>query len=276
MRLRFTKMHGCGNDFVVVDAVNQQFAPTPRQARAIADRHYGIGCDQLLLVERSDRADADFRYRIFNANGGQVEQCGNGQRCLARFVIDKGLWAGSRLAVETPAGMTYVGVESLHRITVDMGEPGFTPASVPFSAATPALTYPLEVTGEHYDVAVVSMGNPHAILRVPDVDTAPVESLGPSIERHPRFPRGVNVGFLQIVSRDRVRLRVFERGVGETLACGTGACAAMVSARRQDLVDAEVAVVLRGGELFVRWAGPGQGVSLSGPAETVFEGEIEI
>jgi diaminopimelate epimerase len=274
MRLRFTKMHGLGNDFVVIDAVRQQIELSPEQLRLLADRRFGIGCDQILLAEPSSRAD--FRYRIFNADGGEVEQCGNGVRCLGRFLIEQGLTDKRELVVETLAGDTRIFLREDGLVSVDMGVPRLTPSEIPFLAEAQAERYPLEVDGQRLEIGAVSMGNPHAVTRVESVDTAPVERLGPLIERHPRFPRRVNAGFMQVLDPGHVRLRVYERGAGETLACGTGACAAAVAGRLQGLLQPPVAVDLPGGRLLIDWAGPGAAVQMTGPAVTVFSGGIEL
>ena len=276
MKLRFSKMHGAGNDFVVFDAINQRVELSTEQVRFIADRHFGVGCDQLLLVERPSRPDADFRYRIFNADGGEVEQCGNGARCFMRFVHDKKLSRENEIRVETANGIIRPRLEMDGRVSVNMGEPIFNPDKIPFTASERALTYGLELKGETVEISVLSMGNPHAVQYVDDVDTAAVASQGPLIERHPRFPNKVNAGFMQIIDRQHIRLRVFERGAGETLACGTGACAAVVAGIGRDLLDTTVQVATRGGELTIHWAGVGTPVWMTGPAENVFEGEIEL
>jgi len=276
MKVRFTKMQGLGNDFVVLDAINQAFVPTPAQVRFLADRHFGVGCDQLLLVEKPQQATADFRYRIFNADGGEVEQCGNGARCFVRFVHEQGLTAKREIRVETQGGLIAPRLEADGQVTVDMGVPKFQPAEIPFLGDEDALIHQLEIAGRFIDIGVVSMGNPHAVTLVRDVDRAAVDTDGPRIESHPRFPRRVNAGFMQLVDRHTVRLRVYERGAGETLACGTGACAAAVAGIRQGLVDSPVDVQMRGGHLSIAWDGPGAPVLMTGPATTVFEGEIQI
>ncbi|QNM96875.1 diaminopimelate epimerase [Chitinimonas koreensis] len=276
MKLRFTKMQGLGNDFVVLDGVRQSIDLSPAQYRALGDRHFGVGCDQILLVEPPTEAEADFRYRIFNSDGGEVEQCGNGARCFVRFVTEQGLTDKRRIRVQTARGLIAPQLEDDGLVTVDMGAPRFVPAEIPFIADAEAVTYPLQLAERSVEIGVVSMGNPHAVQLVDDVDTAPVAAEGPQIEHHPRFPARVNAGFMQIVSRGEIRLRVFERGAGETLACGTGACAAVVSGIRRGLLDATVRVQARGGQLTVRWDGPGQPVLMTGPAVTVFEGEIEL
>lgn len=276
MKLAFTKMHGAGNDFVVFDAISQKVDLQAAQIRRLADRHFGVGCDQVLLVERPTIAGVDFAYRIFNADGGEVEQCGNGARCFAVFVRDHGLSDKTEIAVQTLAGIIHPRLEGDGRVTVNMGVPGFEPAEIPFDAKRRAKDYDLDVGGELINVRVVSMGNPHAVQVVPDVDRAPVSIQGPLIESHARFPRRVNAGFMQIVDRRHVRLRVYERGSGETLACGTGACAAVVSGRQQGELDEIVEVDLRGGTLKVRWAGEGEPVWMTGDATAVFDGTIDL
>ncbi|HEB81420.1 MAG TPA: diaminopimelate epimerase [Gammaproteobacteria bacterium] len=284
MNLAFTKMHGLGNDFVVIDAVSQSVDLTAEQIRFLADRHFGIGCDQLLLVEKPRNPAAEFRYRIFNADGGEVEQCGNGARCFAIFVREQGLTESHVIPVETAGGLIELCVETDgkngERVTVDMGIPDFDPASLPFVADDPAerqaKSYKLMVNGREYAIGAVSMGNPHAVLQVEDVDTADVEGLGAAIESHERFPQRVNVGFMQVVDRGRIRLRVYERGAGETLACGTGACAAVAVGRVRGLLDEQVTVSLPGGELEIKWPGEGLDLLMTGPATTVFQGTISI
>ena len=276
MRIEFTKMHGLGNDFVVIDATRRPLDLDPAQVRRIADRRLGVGCDQLLLVEPAREAGSDFRYRIFNADGGEVEQCGNGARCFARYVHDKGLTDKTRIRVETAAGPITLALEDDGQVTVDMGVPRLEPQDIPFQATVRAPRYALAVAGETLEIGAVSMGNPHAVLEVPNLEHAPVERLGPLIEHHDRFPNRVNVGFMQVVDRGRIRLRVWERGVGETLACGTGACAAVVVGRVQDLLDDTVTVELRGGDLVVSWGGEDTPVMMTGPASFVFEGSIEL
>lgn len=276
MRLEFTKMHGLGNDFVVIDLVSQHVALTPDQIRQLADRHFGIGCDQLLIVEAPGRPDVDFRYRIFNADGSEVQQCGNGARCFARFVRERRLTAKDVLRVETASGVIELRIDDQHWVTVDMGAPRFAPAEIPFVADAEALTYRVEAAGQEVTLAVVNMGNPHCVIVVDDVDAAPVAVLGPALETHARFPERVNVGFLQVVDRHRGRLRVFERGAGETLACGTGACAAAVAGIRLGLLESPVRLSLRGGELEIDWQGPGQPVIMRGPTARVFDGVIRM
>jgi len=287
MKLKFTKMHGAGNDFVVIDAINQKIDFTPAQWKHLGDRRFGVGADQILVVEKSDKPGCDFRYRIFNNDGGEVEQCGNGSRAFVKFVVEKGLTSARKITVDTMAGVIAPSLEEDGSITVDMGAPVLEAAQVPFDAeglqGQPEgreTLWPLmlELAGqrEAVQVSVVSMGNPHAVQVVADVDTAPVELLGPLIEHHPRFPKRVNAGFMQLLDRKHVKLRVFERGAGETLACGTGACAAVVAGIRRGLLDSPVRVDARGGQLSIAWAGEGQPVYLTGPAVTVFEGEINI
>ena len=283
MKLKFTKMHGAGNDFVVIDGVNQHIAFTPAQWKHLGDRRFGVGADQMLLIEKAETPGVDFRYRIFNADGGEVEQCGNGSRAFVKFVTDKGLTGKRAIRVETMSGIIEPRLEDDGRVSVDMGAPLLEPAAVPFNAAglqgkpegTDTL-WPLEIDGKTIWVSTVSMGNPHAVQVVADVDTAPVAATGPLIEHHPRFPRRVNAGFMQIVDRRHIRLRVFERGAGETLACGTGSCAAAVAGIRRGLLDSPVTVSARGGELVINWAGGNAPVIMTGPAVSVFEGEIDI
>jgi diaminopimelate epimerase len=285
MKLRFAKMQGQGNDFVVIDGVRQEVVMTEALARRIADRHFGIGCDQILLVERPTLPGNDFRYRIWNADGGEVEQCGNGARCFARFVLEEGLTAKRGIRVETASGVIAPHVEPDGHVTVNMGVPRFEPREVPFRADSAAKTHPLAVGDETLTVSVLSMGNPHAVQVVPDVDAAPVRAQGPLIENHPDFPRRVNAGYMEVVSRSHIRLRVWERGAGETLACGTGACAAVVAGIRLGLLDSPVRVTTRGGDLTIEWAGgreaPGltntsAPVMMAGDAVRVFDGVIEI
>jgi diaminopimelate epimerase len=276
MKFRFSKMHGLGNDFIVIDGVRQSIALSPAQVRFLADRHFGIGCDQLLLVERAAHQGVDFRYRIFNADGGEVEQCGNGARCFVRFVHEQGLTDKREIRVETLAGVISPRLESDGKVTVDMGAPMLEPARIPFTSASTDIIQPLEVGGQNVAITAVSMGNPHAVQVVADADAAPVAEQGPLIESHPRFPQRVNAGFMQLVGRQRIRLRVFERGAGETLACGTGACAAVVAGILRGLLDSPVCVETHGGELSIAWQGAGTPVSMTGPALTVFTGEIEL
>ncbi|MEX1667870.1 diaminopimelate epimerase [Zhongshania guokunii] len=276
MQLRFTKMHGLGNDFVVIDLITQRFKLKPHHIRKIADRHFGIGCDQILAVEIPTQPDVDFRYRIYNAEGSEVEQCGNGARCFARYIRDKRLTGKERIKVETLAGIIELEVTENRHVRVDMGAPILDPLRIPFTAEQQANDYALDINGVEWRVGAVSMGNPHVILPVADVDTAPVAEIGPTAEQHPRFPQRVNVGFMQVIDRDTIKLRVFERGVGETLACGTGACAAVVSGIVQGKLNNSVTVHLPGGNLSIDWQGAGQPVIMTGPATTVFEGQIQI
>ena len=276
MKLKFTKMHGLGNDFVVIDGVRQQIALSPEQLRYLGNRHFGVGCDQILLVEKASRPGVDFRYRIFNSDGGEVEQCGNGARCFVRFVYDQGLTDKREIRVETLRGDISPRLEADGMVSVDMGVPVFAPERIPFVSTTDDLLQPLDVGGEELLITAVSMGNPHAVQIVADVDIAPVAAQGPLIEAHPRFPQRVNAGFMQIVGRQAIRLRVFERGAGETLACGTGACAAVVAGIARGLLDSPVRVATRGGELTIAWRGQGEPVLMTGPAITVFTGEIEL
>ena len=287
MKLHFTKMHGAGNDFIVIDAINQQIDFTPAQWQRLADRRFGIGADQILVVEKPRLPGCDFRYRIYNNDGGEVEQCGNGARAFVKFVSEKGLSNKSSIRVETMAGVIAPRLEPDGSITVDMGAPELDPALVPFDAAGLAgvaegsdTLWPLDLAlpGENAPVlvSVVSMGNPHAVQVVDDVDAQDLEQSGPRIEHHPRFPRRVNAGYMQIVDRQHVKLRVFERGAGETLACGTGACAAAVAGILRGRLDSPVRISARGGELSIAWQGPGHPVLMTGPAVTVFEGTIEL
>lgn len=276
MKVKFTKMHGLGNDFVVLDGIRQSLALTPEKLKHLGDRHFGVGCDQILLVEKSHRSDVDFRYRIFNADGGEVEQCGNGARCFVRFVHEAGLTTKRDLRVETQRGVIMPRLEADGSVTVDMGVPVFAPESIPFLSDTEALVQELAVGDCVLQITAVSMGNPHAVQVVDDIDRAAVTTQGALIESHPRFPRRVNAGFMQIVGRQAIRLRVYERGAGETLSCGTGACAAVVTGISRGLLDSPVRVETRGGVLNIAWQGKGASVLMSGPAVTVFSGEIEL
>ncbi|MES2535275.1 MAG: diaminopimelate epimerase [Pseudomonadota bacterium] len=283
MKIKFTKMHGAGNDFVVIDAINQHIDFTAAQWQFIADRRFGIGADQMLVVEKPQSAGVDFRYRIYNADGGEVEQCGNGARAFVRYVTDKNLTDKRIIKVETLSGIIEPRLEPDGRITVDMGAPILQPEQVPFNSIGLAgkaegldTLWPLDVDGNTVWISAISMGNPHAVQVVSDSETAPVLADGPSIEHHPRFPNRVNAGFMQIVGRHQIKLRVFERGAGETLACGTGACAAVVAGIRRGLLDSPVRVDTHGGELSIAWGGEHTSVLLTGPAVSVFEGEIDI
>ena len=276
MKLKFSKMHGLGNDFMVIDGVRQTVSLAPEQIRLLGNRQLGIGFDQLLLVEPAREAGHDFRYRIFNNDGGEVEQCGNGARCFAKFVRDQGLTGKNRIEVETARGVISPEYLSDGLARVDMGVPRFSPADLPFLADAEAPAYTLPLGDRACEIGIASMGNPHAVQLVDDVDAAPVAEIGPRIESHPAFPQRVNAGFMQIVSRGEIRLRVYERGAGETLACGTGACAAVACGIRWGLLDARVTVHARGGDIVIEWAGEGSPVIMTGPAVTVFQGEIEL
>ncbi len=275
-KLKFTKMHGAGNDFVVIDGVRQEVYLTPEQLRLLADRHFGIGCDQILIVKRSNNEEADFRYLIFNGDGGEVEQCGNGARCFVRFVHDQKLTSKREIVVETKSGLISPRLEEDGRVTVNMGAPIFEAGCIPFDSDSDAVMQPLEVNGTSVQITAVSMGNPHAVQVVADVERAPVATMGPLIESHPRFPKRVNVGFMQVIDRAHIKLRVYERGAGETMSCGTGACAAVVSGIQRGLLDNHVQVATHGGVLTITWAGAGAPVMMTGPAITVFEGEINL
>ncbi|NLC23135.1 MAG: diaminopimelate epimerase [Oxalobacter sp.] len=288
MKLRFTKMHGAGNDFVVINGIDQKIRFTPEQWRFLADRRFGIGADQILLVEKTTKKSADFRYRIFNADGGEVEQCGNGARAFVRFVTDQGMTDKHRIKVETMAGIIELQLEKDGNVTVNMGPPVFEPENVPFDTnglrgqtEAHATLWPLYLEndgqkGKNLMLSVLSMGNPHAVLLVDSSEKAPVAQEGPVIESHRRFPNRVNAGFMEIVDRNRIKLRVYERGAGETLACGTGACAAVVSGICRGLLDSPVNVMMAGGELLIAWEGEGNPVMMTGPAVRVFDGEINM
>lgn len=280
MLLRFTKMHGLGNDFVVFDLITQRFNLQPRHIRKIADRHFGVGCDQVLAVEVPNSPEVDFRYRIFNADGSEVEQCGNGARCFAKFVRDKKLTGKDLIHVETNAGVIELSMIENNLVRVDMGKPILDLKRIPFVAENHHLspahshTYSIEAEGQVCEIGVVSMGNPHAVMAVDDIKTAAVNKLGPALELHSQFPKQVNVGFMQIINRREIHLRVHERGVGETLACGSGACAAVVSGQLRGLLDEQVEVHLPGGDLRISWRGEGHPVMMTGPATSVFEGQM--
>lgn len=267
-------MQGLGNDFVVVDATKAPVTLTPAQLRFIADRHFGVGCDQLLMVEPPRSADTDFYYRIFNADGGEVEQCGNGARCIARFLRERAGGGQGEIVLDSPGGLVQTRMQG-DAVSVAMGVPDFNPASLPFEASGEAYVYPLSVGASEVEIGAVSIGNPHAVIRVPSVADAPVARLGPAIENHPRFPKRTNVGFMEVVDRGHIRLRVHERGTGETRACGTGACAAVAVGRRHGLLDESVQVDLPGGRLDIQWKGPGEPIWMTGPAERAFEGEVQ-
>ncbi len=276
MRLAFTKMHGLGNDFIVFDAPAAAAMPTARDLRRLSDRRTGVGFDQALVLEPPRRAGTDVYYRIFNADGSEVEQCGNGARCIARLVASRRGEVDRPLRMDSPGGVVHARLQSDGLVAVAMGVPDFDPASLPFDAPGPAPSHRLDTGAGPVDFSVVSIGNPHAVIRVRSVREAPVDSVGPAVENHPAFPRRVNVGFLEIVAPDHVRLRVFERGVGETQACGTGACAAVAVGRRHGPLAEEVNVDVPGGRLVVRWPGPGEPIWLVGPAETAYEGQVEV
>lgn len=274
--MRFTKMHGLGNDFMVVDAISQPFRLRPEMIRELADRNFGIGFDQLLVVEPPGLPDVDFRYRIFNSDGSEVEQCGNGARCFARFVRDQRLTNKRVIRVQTAKGVIELRVGRDGQVMVNMGVPELNPPAIPFAADRRKDVYTVEVDGQTVELSAVSMGNPHGVLLVDDVDSAPVDFLGPKLENHPRFPARANIGFLQIVDRSHARLRVFERGSGETLACGSGACAAVVAGCLRGLLDSRVEIELCGGRLIIEWQGEGTPVMMEGPAASVFEGQIRL
>lgn len=276
MLLRFTKMHGLGNDFVVIDAISQGVTITSELAQKLGDRRFGVGCDQILVVEPPSHPDIDFRYRIFNQDGSEVEQCGNGARCFAKFVRDRRLTGKNSIRVETASGIIELNVLHDHQIQVNMGVPILEPSAIPFIAEQQDTCYSIDTDGETQVISAISMGNPHAVLQVENIDTAPVSIVGPTIECHPRFPQRVNVGFMQVLNRHEINLRVYERGAGETLACGTGACAAVVAGQLQDLLDSPVTVNLPGGSLVIEWSGKGQPVMMTGPATTVYHGRIKI
>jgi diaminopimelate epimerase len=277
MQLEFTKMHGAGNDVIVFEVPRDGSLPSPAQWRELADRHKGIGFDQAMVLEPPRRDGTDIYYRIFNADGGEVEQCGNGVRCVASFLQSRGgSNNGRELVLDSPAGIIRARVHAGNLVSVDMGLPNFDPKSLPFEASAEAHVYPLTVAGTEVEIGAVSMGNPHAVLTVTSVASAPVDRLGPAIERHPRFPKRVNVGFMEIVDRTHIRLRVFERGAGETLACGTGACAAVAVGRRHGRLDSTVEVELPGGKLEITWKAPGEHIWMKGPTAVSFTGRVEI
>ena len=276
MRFRFTKMHGLGNDFIVIDAIGQKVKLSATQVQKLADRRFGIGCDQVLLVEVPQSPDVDFRYRIYNADGSEVENCGNGARCFARFVTDRKLTGKRNIVVETANGIMTLKLQGNGEVTVDMGQPVLEPAQIPFRADNRQVTYPLQVDGHSLEIGAVSMGNPHAVTVVEDVANFDVDTVGPQVEAHLDFPQKVNAGFMEIVSRSEINLRVYERGAGETLACGTGACAAVVAGRLRNLLDSNVIVNLPGGRLTIEWMGEGHPVLMTGPATHVFHGQTKI
>lgn len=276
MLVRFTKMHGLGNDFVVIDLITQRIRIDEDIVKRLGDRQFGIGFDQLLLIETPTDPDMDFKYRIFNSDGTEVEHCGNGARCFARFVIDKRLTGKQKIAVQTQNGPIYLNLVGENDVRVDMGKPHLRPADIPFKANEQAAEYTIEADGQRYQIGAVSMGNPHGVLVVDSVKDAPVGTLGPKLEVHPDFPQKANIGFMEVIDRNHIKLRVFERGAGETLACGTGACAAVVSGQLRGLLDKRVEVTLRGGKLIIEWQGGENPVIMTGPATTVFEGQIHI
>ena len=276
MRLRFTKMHGLGNDFIVIDAINQRVNLSSEQIQRLSDRRFGIGCDQLLIVEAPKSPDADFYYRIFNYDGSEVENCGNGARCFAKFVRDRQLTGKSTIVVDTLCGRMSLHIQKNNLVSVDMGVPILEPAAIPYRANQRQTTYPLKLSDDIITISAVSMGNPHAVTVVDKISSAAVTSQGPEIEAHSDFPNKVNAGFMAIKSRQEIDLRVYERGAGETLACGTGACAAVVAGRLQNLLDASVVVNLPGGALTIEWAGDGHSVMMSGPAVSVFHGQVSV
>jgi len=276
MHIKFTKMQGIGNDFVLIDGFSHSIELNAEQIRHLADRHFGVGCDQLLLVEKPINTHADFRYRIFNADGCEVEQCGNGARCFVKFVHEKNLTDKTQICVETANGLIYPKLEDNGLVTVNMGAPRFEPAQIPFIADQLALTYSLNINNIQVEISTVSMGNPHAVQIVENIENAPLQTQGPLIENHTQFPQRVNACFMQIINPHQIKLRVFERGAGETLACGTGACAATVAGIRLGKLQSPVKVVMRGGELNIIWDGENSSVMMTGPAVSVFEGNIEI
>jgi len=275
--IKFTKMHGLGNDFVVIDAINQQISLSKKQIKFLADRNFGVGCDQLLLVEKPANDNADFKYRIFNADGSEVAQCGNGARCFARFVRDKGLSDKNEIRVDTDSGQLLLTFDDDGQITVNMGIPRHSPIHIPLKTNDEALFYSVSINNTEKAFGAVSMGNPHAVIQVTDINTAPVVELGETLESHPFFPERANIGFMQIIDRQHIKLRVYERGAAETLACGSGACAAVVIGIEQNLLDnSNIYVELPGGQLVINWSGRGQAVFMKGPAESVFEGQIQL
>lgn len=276
MKVSFTKMQGLGNDFVVIDAFTSPLQLTTEQLRFLGDRHFGVGCDQILMVEQPTIAEADFAYRIFNHTGEEVEQCGNGARCFMRFVHTQGLTQKTAICVQTRRGLIYPILVNDDQVSVNMGIPHFQPDKIPFIAEQEAPTYPLMIAGQTYIINAISMGNPHAVQFVDNIEQVAVDILGPAIECHPRFPHKVNAGFVQVISPQRIKLRVFERGAGETLACGTGACAAVVAGIQRQLLQSKVTVETRGGELMISWQGIGHPVMMTGPAIIVFHGEMVL
>lgn len=276
MLLRFTKMHGLGNDFVVLDLLSQNVRISKALVKRLADRHFGIGCDQVLLVEHPRDPDVDFRYRIFNADGSEVEQCGNGSRCFAKFVADKQMTGRNPIRVETKGGILELAIQKDGQVRVNMGEPRFAPADIPFVAEQEQSVYAIDCKGREMDISIASMGNPHGVLLVENIRRTRVDKIGRALSKHERFPENANIGFMQIVDENHFKLRVFERGVGETLACGTGACAAFVTGVQRGLLSNQASAQLPGGSLELQWEGPGNPVFMTGPATTVFEGQIRI
>ncbi|MBT3671739.1 MAG: diaminopimelate epimerase [Porticoccaceae bacterium] len=276
MLMKFTKMHGLGNDFVVIDAVTQNVHVTAAMAKRLSDRHLGIGCDQVLVVEPPSDKTLDFDYKIFNSDGGEVGQCGNGARCLARFIRDRRLSGKETVQVKTMNRVISLTINKDKLVSVDMGIPGLEPSDVPFVESTRSSVYAININNEQFDIAAISMGNPHAVLFVDNLDRAPVNVIGQELQSHDKFPKQVNVGFAQIINRQHLKLRVYERGVGETRACGTGACAAAVAAIQQGLMDSAVRVELTGGDLHINWPGEGQPLIMTGSAVTSYQGRIKI
>ena len=276
MLMKFTKMHGLGNDFVVIDTVRQNVDVSPEMVRRLAHRNLGIGCDQVLVIEPPSEKNIDFNYRIFNCDGAEVEQCGNGARCLGRYIFDQRLSGKKSVLVKTKNRVMEIQSSSKNLITANMGAPVFKPADIPFIAEQQDKLYTIDIDNQPYSISAISMGNPHAVIQVEDIDSVAVEALGSQLQAHPRFPESVNVGFMEIVNRQHIKLRVFERGVGETQACGSGACAAAVAAIQQELVDHSIRVELLGGELRIEWRGDSQPVLMSGPAISVFQGQIKL
>ncbi|TFH08338.1 MAG: diaminopimelate epimerase [Nitrosomonadales bacterium] len=275
MKYKFTKMHGLGNDFVLIDCVNQSVQLSPEQLRLLANRHLGVGCDQILLVEKA-KGNADFRYRIFNSDGSEAEQCGNGARCFVRYVYDQGMTQKKEIRVETLGGLIIPKLESNGEVTVNMGAPKFEPQEIPFIAEKRMLTYSLDIDDKQIEFSILSMGNPHAVQVVESIHHVPILVEGAQIEGHPRFPQHVNAGYMQVVNRNHINLRVYERGTGETLSCGTGACAAVVAGITRGLLSSTVKVSTTGGSLTVRWEGKNHPVWMTGPAISIFNGEIEL
>ena len=276
MLIKFTKMHGLGNDFVVIDAVRQHINLTTDAIKTLADRNLGIGCDQVLLIEPPSNKNIDFNYRIFNCDGSEVEQCGNGARCIGRYIADQQLSGKKTVLLQTKNRVMEVTTKAKNLVTANMGEPIFKPADIPFTSQQQDKIYTIEAASQNFEIAALSIGNPHAVIQVDDIDTTAVEDIGPLIQVHSQFPESVNVGFMQIIDRQNIKLRVYERGVGETQACGSGACAAAVAAIQQDLVVSKVNLKLLGGELCIEWQGEDKPILMTGPATTVFHGKIKL